>query len=140
MNKQEIEFVLGQKAMYRVFNKTTSKYISGGRSKSSWQRLPAVLDFISDRGHRYHWYTIEELEIHVFPVVEHTVVSISEADQYLINKKQKEKEVRESNENKKKLQTLIETLGRKNKEIDDIKAAINALSTNDLNFKLTGRK
>ena len=140
MNKQEIEFVLGQKAMYRVFNKTTSKYISGGRSKSSWQRLSAVLDFVSDRVYRCHWYKIEELEIHVFPVVEHTVVSVSEADQYLINKKQKEEEVRESNENKRKLRTLIETLDKKNKEINDIQAAINALTTNDLNFKLTGRK
>lgn len=140
MNKQEIDFVLSQKSMYRVFNKTTSKYISGGRSKSSWQRLPAVLDFVSDRVYRCHWYKIEELEIHVFPVVEHTAVSISEAAQYLINKKQKEDEVRESNENKRKLRTLIETLDRKNKEINDIQAAINALTTNDLNFKLTGRK
>jgi len=64
MTPQQIQ-ALENKAIFKIFNKTTRKYMSRSRSKSSWRTLAwaqtALHDFVKESWSRV---SLQDLELH----------------------------------------------------------------------------
>jgi hypothetical protein len=82
------------KAIYRIFNKLTNKYIStGSKSKSTWQRISGAIDAAESYAQRYNsniytgqilsknkakQWAAQNLELHIFPVTKAEVVTLED--------------------------------------------------------------
>jgi hypothetical protein len=69
----------GQKAIYRIYNVDTQKYVSVGyKHKSSWHSLGWTKTAVKTYKKDYGWKSSMKLEIHAFPLGELIKININE--------------------------------------------------------------
>lgn len=92
---------LEEKAIFRIFNKKTKKYISiGSKSKTTWRKLPWVENAIHQELNRRYATSlnIDDLEIHIFPISEHIAVDGLAFQNYMKDREAEKKKKKEEKE------------------------------------------
>lgn len=118
---------LSVKANYKVFNTKIGKYCSGNKSKATWQRLGAALDFAKSLGSPRQEYgryprpdTLSDYEIHVFPLTDAVKFTVNEVQEEIDDRKlsaqerqrkyQRQKDIKQAEEQLKEYEAKMEKL------------------------------
>ena len=72
---------MAEKFNYKIYNKSTEKFYHGCK-KSTWQQKQAVINYINDLVKQHKWRqnsdTLENIEVHIFPLSTAIVKSSSD--------------------------------------------------------------
>lgn len=107
-----------QKFNYKILDKKTGKFFTTGRSKSTWLKKSAVIDFIKSKttpikcGYLYNSqmftpdYKIDDIEVYIYPLDNATIVSASD----FIAENQMEIDTKNLKKEQKKLEDKLKVL------------------------------
>lgn len=114
-----MEKIAKQSSVFRVFDKTTGKYISGYKSKSSWRSLGWAFSAAKDS-----FGNLEDMEIHEFPTTSAIVHTYKEIKDKLESDTKQKLSKKQKAEEEQKIRALFNEYEEAERKLSELRKKI----------------